>query len=297
MTRSHPPGLLTRVRRTLRERCGLQGGDSVLVAVSGGGDSMALLHAFSRLGPELELSVAACGIDHGLRAEAGAELDLAAEHAQRWGVPFYRHALSVEPGGNLQARAREARYAALHEVRNRLGIRYLATAHQLEDRAETVLIRILRGAAPRGLGVLPPRSGLLLRPMIFVSKGEVEAHLARFSIPFASDPSNRDARYLRVRIRQELMPLLRELSPSVASHLAALAEEFGAAELPTLYDACGEEIRLGRGQREALRRALDTDNRRLEIRLKAGKVVRLCPRTGQPRVEELEQKQKAGDSP
>src|SRR5688572_20374575 len=156
MPRSHPPSLVTLVRRTLREECGPLAQRSVLAAVSGGGDSQAMLSVLARLAPELGFRLAAHGVDHGLRSEAAAELDVAEALATKLGGPFSRTRLQLERGSNLQARAREARYAALRDVA-RSSEALIATAHHATDRAETVLLRLLRGAGPRGLAVLAPR--------------------------------------------------------------------------------------------------------------------------------------------
>lgn len=292
--RSHPPSLLTRVRRTLREECGLEKGDSVLLAVSGGGDSMALLHVASRLS-DLGVQWVAAGVDHGLRAAAAAELDQAQVFAAQVGIEFERVEVEVRPGGNLQARAREARYAALDAVRVRRQLRFLATAHHSEDRAETVLLRLLSGASPAGLAVLPPRDGLRIRPMIYAHKADIQSHLARHKIPFAHDPSNQDPRFLRVRVRSEVLPLLQELSPTVVSHLCALADELGQfaasgrdAQLPDIVDAEGEILRLSRAQREQLSRALRYQQRSARVLLSADRALGLDALTGQPRLLALD---------
>ena len=135
MTRSHPPTLITLATRTLREECDLHQGERVLVAASGGSDSSALLHVMSLVGPRLGLSVVAHGVDHGLRDEAAQELDGTEALAERCGVPFGRTRVSVAPGGNLQARAREERYRALRDAMRETGATRLATAHHSDDRA------------------------------------------------------------------------------------------------------------------------------------------------------------------
>ena len=117
MARSHPPTLLTLVERSLREECGVVAGDSIVVGVSGGPDSQALLHVLALLRQKLGgFDVLAHGVDHGLRPEAPAELELAQSLSERLQVPFARTQVVVAPGANLQARAREARYAALWQA-------------------------------------------------------------------------------------------------------------------------------------------------------------------------------------
>ena len=109
MPSSHPPTLLTLASRALREECGLERGARILCAVSGGPDSMALLDVLARLRSKLGFELVAHGVDHGLRAEAAAELDRAEAHAKLLPGPFARSVLAVPPGGNLQARATPAR--------------------------------------------------------------------------------------------------------------------------------------------------------------------------------------------
>src|SRR5690606_1298115 len=163
---SHPPTLRTTVARCLREECRVAPGNSLLLALSGGPDSMALLHVLASLRTEVGFSLHACGVDHGLRAEAGRELELAARYASSLGVEFHSESVNVAPGGNLHARAREARYGALEAVMQSQGCDLLVTGHHADDRAETVLIRLLSGSGAQGLAVLPPRAGRRLRPMI-----------------------------------------------------------------------------------------------------------------------------------
>lgn len=252
---SHPPALLRRASRTLREETPLARGDGVIVAVSGGGDSIALLHVLSRLRAELGFELFAHGVDHGLRPEAGGELDLAERLAAELEVEFSRTVLSLPEGGNLQARARDARYAALDAERERRGARWVATAHHADDRAETVLLRILRGASPRGLAVLPAASPGRLRPLIRSPKSAIMSHLQRHGLAFATDPSNRNPRFLRTRVRHELIPLLEDMAPGVTAHLNHLADEWTEDEPLLVTDAQGRVVPLRRSQAAQIRRA------------------------------------------
>lgn len=254
MPRSHPPSLVTLVKRTLVEECQPLAGRTVVAAVSGGGDSQAMLSVLARLAPKLKFRLLAHGVDHGLRAEAAHELDVAEALARRVDVPFSRSRVAVARGANLQARARAARYEALREAAAPHSA-LIATAHHADDRAETVLLRLLRGAGPRGLAVLPARAQDMLRPLVRATKRDVVTHLSRHGIEFAQDPSNQDSAFLRVRVRSELLPLLAQLSPQVVRHLNALADALSGAELPALpgLDATGSPA-LNRAQiREVLR--------------------------------------------
>lgn len=230
---SHPPTLLTLVRRCIEQHGLFVRGDVVVAAVSGGPDSMAMLHALAWWRDRMGFAVVAHGVDHGLRVEARAELDLAEKVAKSLNVAFSRTQLAVAPGGNLQARARSARQEALRSAADAAGARWIATAHHADDRAETVLLRLLRGAGPRGLAALPPRAGSWVRPLLLARRSDVLAHLERHGVPFVHDPSNDDSRFDRVRVRRELMPVLTALSPSIVTHLCDLAEMLGNEQLST----------------------------------------------------------------
>lgn len=269
--RSHPPALLRRTARTLREETPLRRGDRVLVAVSGGGDSIALLHVLGRLRAELGLELVAHGVDHGLRPEAAAELDLAERLADELGVAFSRTRLDLADGGNLQARAREARYAALDAAAHAAGARWVATAHHADDRAETLLMRILRGASPRGLAVLPAASDRRLRPLIRSPKAAILLHLERHGLVHANDPSNHDPRFLRTRIRHELMPLLEDLAPGSSHTLNALADEWTEPEPVVVTDAQGQLLPVRRSQAAQIRRAQKMGQGRARIWLAGGR--------------------------
>lgn len=225
---SHPPTLLKIVERTIREEALAKRGDRIIVGVSGGPDSMALAHVLWVLRERLEVEPVAVGVNHGLRAEAGAELDLAEQVLGAIGMGFERVELQVERGGNLMARARDARYAALREAKERLGAASLAIGHHADDRAETVLIRLLQGAGPGGLAVMPARAGDVIRPMIRATRADVMLHLERHGVRYSEDPSNRDTRHLRAAVRAEVLPMLKRHSPQVVKHLCELAEDLAA---------------------------------------------------------------------
>ncbi|HEY6561234.1 MAG TPA: tRNA lysidine(34) synthetase TilS [Polyangiaceae bacterium] len=280
MPRSHPPTLLTLVRRTLKEECGVRPGEHILLAVSGGSDSTALLHALARLAPRLELRVSAHAVNHGLRPEAAREIEQAQALATRLGVPFAATRVHVELEGNLQAQARKARYAALRRAMLETGADYVATAHHADDRGETVLMRLLRGAGPRGLCVLPARSGFLLRPMMRVRKTAVQAHLTRHHLTFARDPSNEDSRFLRTRVRRELLPLLESMAPAIVDHLNMLADALASGPPPTIVDGNGKAVSLGRAQIAALRRASAQRAGLCRIRLSGGRELTIDAKTG-----------------
>jgi tRNA(Ile)-lysidine synthase len=281
VSRSHPPSLLRLVERLARDEGLFARGEIVLCACSGGPDSTALLHALALLRKRVGHEVVAHGVDHGLRPEAAAELALAQQVAAAVGVPFAITQLKVEPGGNLQARARTARLQALAAAAAATGAVAIATGHTADDRAETWLLRLLRGSGPRGLAVLPPtaplpvalpeglaeKAPMLIRPLLRARRAAVIAHLDRHRLPFAHDPSNADPRFTRVRVRHELVPLLESLAPGVVDHLCSLADMLAVEADPLA------SLGLGRAQRQAIDRAQRLGRRGVELRLRGGRCV------------------------
>ncbi len=266
MSRTHPPTLLTCVARTLLDRRPFASGERIVLAVSGGPDSSALLDVLAKLrkrgGLLASFSLFAHGIDHGLRASAAAELDLAEALAARHAIPFARTRVSVAPGGNLQARARTARREALLAAASAVGATAIATAHHADDRAETVLLRLLRGGGARALAPLPLRDGVWTRPLLDATRADIEAHVRRHELTVAHDPSNEDPRFTRTRVRHELLPLLRTLDPAIVSHLNALADDLAAELREPVADGVAHPLpthlpmHLPRRTRQALARAM-----------------------------------------
>jgi tRNA(Ile)-lysidine synthase len=198
--------------------------DRVLVALSAGPDSTALLAALVALRDAGELTeVYAVHVDHGLRAGAEEDAACAAAACARLRVPLQRVKVRVAPG-NVQAEARRARYAALRESADRAGATKIATGHTRSDQAETVLLRLLRGAGALGLSGIPPRRGRIVRPLIDRSRGEGLAYLAELGIAWRDDPTNATPRFARNRLRLELVPLLRQLAPQLERRLARVAD-------------------------------------------------------------------------
>ncbi|NNJ12692.1 tRNA lysidine(34) synthetase TilS [Chloroflexales bacterium ZM16-3] len=246
---------------------GLRGPDAlILVAVSGGPDSLCLLHALAALsrdgGPQLHVA----HLDHGFRGEqSAAEARTVAEVAAAWGVPVtLAHvdvpALARSSGEGSQAAARRARYTFLAQAARDTGAHAVAVAHTADDQAETVLLHALRGAGPAGLRGMRPvvgwgewatgmlnvelrmlnaednarhstfniqHSTLLIRPLLETSRAEVLDYCARHGLSPADDPSNRSPRYARSRVRHRLLPALAEHNPQVVAALGRTAQICG----------------------------------------------------------------------
>ena len=214
---------------------GLVSAPAVVLAVSGGPDSTALLFLAARWrkarkrGPKL----LAITVDHGLRKEAVAEARQVARLARKLGVPHRILRWSgVKPKSGLQEKARMMRYRLLAEAAAKAGASHILTAHTLDDQAETVLMRLLRGSGPAGLAGMARETGLgdlvLTRPFLDIAKARLVATLRKAKIAFADDPSNRDPRFTRVRMRG-LLPALAQEGLD-AKRLAVLARRLRRAE-------------------------------------------------------------------
>ncbi|MFQ5400050.1 MAG: tRNA lysidine(34) synthetase TilS [Anaerolineae bacterium] len=222
----------------------------IVVGVSGGPDSLALLHLFHRTVAGDRL--AAAHLNHGLRPSAGADARFVAETAAAWGVPCVIEeedvpALALAKGLSLEEAGRQARYHFLAWVADRVGAPVVAVAHNADDQAETVLMHLLRGSGLAGLRGMLPISRLpdapdvmLIRPFLEVSRAEIEAYCRRHELRPVEDRSNRDMAFFRNRLRHELLPLLADYSPQIGTrlrHLSALA----AADYALLQDLTREK--------------------------------------------------------
>ncbi len=227
---------LRKVNQTILRHELLACGDRILIGVSGGPDSMALLHALGEFRKDWKISLIVCYLDHGLRPEAAEEKSFVAKAAADLGVPFLPgkadvRALKREKRLSLQEAAREARYDFFQETARECRADRIALGHTADDQAELVLMRLLRGAGGRGLAGIPPQRGrLFIRPLIEVWRKDVESFLREKGIPFREDSSNRSLQFLRNRIRHELLPLLENFNPRIRQILVQMADRFRLEE-------------------------------------------------------------------
>lgn len=211
-------------------------GRNLLVAVSGGVDSIVLLHALAGLRDEYGLGLSVGHVHHGLRgAEADADAELVEAAAKRHGVAYRLTRVDPETlrqGGpsrarpSLQEAARRLRYDALEAIATELGAQHIATAHQRDDQAETVLLRLFRGTGPEGLAGIPPASPdrRVVRPMLRVDREAIESWARAEGLRWREDASNRNPRFARARLRQQLRALAASLNPGWQRALADLAD-------------------------------------------------------------------------
>jgi tRNA(Ile)-lysidine synthase len=213
--------LITMTLERSYRRFGLVG-RSVLLAVSGGADSTALLVGTALVRERLGLTVEVATLDHGLRPEAGEEVRAVERLAERHGLRCHVRELHLRQGAGVEQRARQARYEALEAIRLERGLTAVATAHSASDQAETLLMRLARGSALRGAASILPRRGSLVRPLLERTREQLEAFLQEQGTDFVTDPMNADPRLFRVRVRKEVLPALsRAAGFPVAERLAS----------------------------------------------------------------------------
>jgi tRNA(Ile)-lysidine synthase len=207
---------MLRVRDTIERHAMLAPGDRVGIAVSGGADSVALLHLLAGDAEEYALTLFVLHLNHGIRGEeTDRDEAFVEEMARSMGIPFDSEKISIpeirrERGGSLEDLCREERYAFFDRMARRHRLDRIALGHTLSDQAETVIMRLLRGSGLEGLkGFLPVRDGIYIRPLMEVTRDEAISFLRDRNIPFVTDSSNEDTAYLRNRVRSELLPELK----------------------------------------------------------------------------------------
>ena len=212
--------MLNKMLSFLREQSMLSPGDAVVCAVSGGADSVAMLFAFYLLKEKLDIRLEAAHFNHHLRGEESDRDEAFVRNlCDRYDIPLHLGGARVEAGKKgLEAAARDARYAFLQQLEGKI-----ATAHTADDNAETVLMHLIRGTGLKGLGGITPVRGNVIRPMLKVTRSDVEAFLEEWCLDHIEDSSNAGDQFLRNRIRHQVMPLLRQENPRLAENLSQMA--------------------------------------------------------------------------
>ena len=224
-------GMIKAVKETAIKHSMFNLGDAILAGVSGGADSIALVHILLKLSPEFNLSLGIAHFDHGLRAvESERDAEFVSSFAHKMNLPFYsekadvkkyssQHKLSIEEAGRI------LRYQFLSRTAREHGFNKIALGHQKEDTAETFLINILRGSGPQGLSSIPPKRGIFIRPLINLNRSDIECFIRSESMEHIIDSSNMDPKFLRNRIRHYLIPFLAsEYNPEIVEILNRTAE-------------------------------------------------------------------------
>jgi tRNA(Ile)-lysidine synthase len=218
--------VLKRMADTINRHDMLVPGDRVLVGVSGGADSVALLHLMLAMKPVLDLELAVAHLNHGLRAKASdQDARFVEKLADKLGLQCYCDKIALDTRkGSIEERARSARYAYFNRLLTQHDFTKLALGHQADDNAEATLLHILRGSGIRGLSGIPPKRDKIIRPLIEVRRADITAYLSVHRISYVEDASNTDLRFRRNRIRHQLIPLLQDhYNPNITAALNRMA--------------------------------------------------------------------------
>ena len=212
--------MLNKLLSLIRNYDMIRPGDRIYCAVSGGPDSMALLQAMCLLQKKLQIQIFAAHFNHHLRgAEANRDADFVKKFCEERKIPFVLGEMQVQTGEKgLESAARDARYTFLEKLPGKI-----ATAHNADDNAETVLMRMVRGTGLKGLGAIAPVRGRIIRPMLLVTRKEITEFLREQEIPWIQDSSNDSDDFLRNRLRHHVMPLLLEENPGLSVSWSEMA--------------------------------------------------------------------------
>lgn len=217
--------MIDKVTATIKKHLMLREGETVLIGLSGGPDSVCLLHVLDKIKGEYNLSLHAVYIDHNLRPdETPKEIEFCRDLCKKLNVNFIVKSIDVnsylkEHGLNKQEAARELRYKIFDETAFEINADKIALAHNADDQAETLFMRLIRGAGPKGLSGIPVKRGNIIRPLIEIERSTIEDFLNNEKIGFVVDSSNLKTDYFRNRIRLSLMPELKKLNPNLINSL------------------------------------------------------------------------------
>lgn len=204
-------------------------GGTLLCAVSGGRDSVCLLHYLAHMAPRCGFSVAAGHLNHGMRPEAQGDEDFVRRLCRELDVPFYTETVPVYEAASrwsmgVEEAGRRARYDFLCRTADAIGAARIATAHHAQDQAETVLLNLLRGSGAEGLTGIPPVRGRIVRPLLQTTRQEIDAYLIENRLSHVEDSTNTDIHYARNRLRRQLWPLLESINPAATEAISRTAE-------------------------------------------------------------------------
>jgi tRNA(Ile)-lysidine synthase len=222
--------MIKKVNKTIEKYNLLEKGERVVVALSGGPDSTALLAVLAPIAKALDLSLIVAHFNHGLRGpESDEDEKFSRDLSEKMGLVFVSGKMKQKKGKkgvSPEDFYRRQRYDFLNKISEDYQAQKIALGHNIQDQAETVLLNILRGSGLEGLkGILPMRDGRFIRPLIEISRGEIISFLNETGIPYRQDSSNKNKRYLRNQIRFELIPYLKEkFNPKIEKNLAQMAE-------------------------------------------------------------------------
>ena len=219
---SSAPAIRSAVRSALE---GFEAGDLIIVAVSGGADSLALAYALSLEAPKFAIQLQAVTIDHQLQAGSGVQALKVVEQMKSLGIETTIEKVSVEITDGLEASARKARYAALDSIGTTLNAAAIFLGHTRDDQAESVLLGLARGSGTRSLSGMAVRNGKYIRPLLSITRDQTVSMCQEFGLSAWTDPHNSDLNFARVRVRMQAIPILEKtIGPGISDALARTAE-------------------------------------------------------------------------
>ncbi|PIU57622.1 MAG: tRNA lysidine(34) synthetase TilS [Deltaproteobacteria bacterium CG07_land_8_20_14_0_80_38_7] len=208
----------------------ISNGDRIVIAVSGGVDSMVLLHMLSKICPILNLRVTVAHVNHNLRGSASDKDEKFVRNASAaYKFNYYSSTWKSPAKKNIQDAARKFRYDFLMKTASKVGANLIATAHHMDDQAETIILQISRGTGLSGLGGIPSCTKInktisIVRPMLDFSRRDIEKYAKNFRVDYRNDLSNKKTKYKRNKIRHEVIPMLELINPKIKESLSAIAE-------------------------------------------------------------------------
>jgi len=232
-----PKALLSRLASFNHEEGLLRSGDRVLVAVSGGADSVCLAHYLTRLVGQKKIAASIVHFHHGLRAEADRDAKFVQKLCDTLNLPFLKESLPVRGTAKKERRSledagRKLRYQALNRIARKLRFNKIATGHHQDDQVETVLLHLLRGKSAKGLGGITPSRPIskgsrikLVRPLLALTREEIESYCAAYGLKFRTDASNKSEEFTRNWVRRKIVPLLAKRQPGVRGNIAAISKD------------------------------------------------------------------------
>ena len=217
--------IIQKLIKTINKNSLINKGDRVLVALSGGADSVFLLYALNRISEKYGFKLGACHVEHGIRGESSLrDLEFSKELCQSLNIDFYfRHfdvpRLAKSEKLSVEAAGRKVRYEYFSRVMDEENYNILATAHHMDDKIETIVMNLLRGCGLRGFAGIEYKNGSIIRPLLDVKKNEIIKYLHGEGITFCTDETNADTNYTRNKVRHSLLPALKEFNPAVEESL------------------------------------------------------------------------------
>ena len=241
--------MITRVEEYIKTHELIQKGDRIVIGISGGADSVCLFHVLHSLKEQWDLSLILVHINHNIRQTAKRDEDFVKQLCEEKGDPIYVFSKSIteyakERKISVEEAGREYRYQVFKEVFEKEKANKIAVAHHENDVAETFLFHSIRGTSLKGLGAIQPKNNEIVRPLLCLTKKEIEAYLKQNHMIWMEDETNQENHYSRNKIRNQVIPILEEMNPKAVSHIASCAQdlrelnEYIQSEAKKAYEVC-----------------------------------------------------------